>query len=150
MSRNKLIKFVHDYTGMTYAKCRIICKLGHWNEFDILSYIGVDQEILKKAIETTEKAFKAIKDLGSIIWAVTTLKEMAEDCAASIRAAAAVDDHKKKLYGLNITAHFDDISFPIDVNDPNTPIFAPYYASAAGNGKLYQNDGGRNTDETGA
>lgn len=35
----------------------------------------------------------------------------------------------------------------IDVNDPHTPVFAPYYASTAGNGKLYQNDGGRNTSE---
>ena len=147
MSRNKLIKVVHDYTGMTYAKCRIICKLGHWNEFDILSYIGADYEILKEVIETTEKTIKAIKDLSAAIWAVTTIKEMAEDCAASIRAAAAVDDHKKELNGLNITAHFDGISFPIDVNDPHTPVFAPYYARAIPNGKLYQNDGGRVTGE---
>ena len=39
---------------------------------------------------------------------------------------------------------------PIDAKDPHTPVFTPYYASTAGNGKLYQNDGGRNTDETGA
>ena len=29
---------------------------------------------------------------------------------------------------------------PIDVNDPKTPVFAPYYASKAKDGKLYQNN----------
>ena len=29
---------------------------------------------------------------------------------------------------------------PIDVNDPKTPVFAPYYASKAKDGKLCQND----------
>lgn len=179
MSRNKLIKFVHDYTGMTYAKSRIICKLGHWDEFDILSYIGADSELLKEVIETTEKTVKAINDLSAAIWAVTTIKEMAEDCAASIRAAATDDDHKKELYGLKIKQTFaDDFTEhsdvtenafkeetitasilnpsevreqfglePIDVNDPHTPVFAPYYARAIPNGKLYQNDGGRVTRE---
>ena len=29
---------------------------------------------------------------------------------------------------------------PIDVNDPKTPVFAPYYAKQAKDGKLYQNE----------
>ena len=175
MSRNKLIKFVHDYTGKTYAECRQICKLGHWNEKDILLYLCVEPELLKTISKSAENLGAAFNDIAAAICdvsakAAAALADIFDNCAVSMRktsermrAAAAVketfdvnkdtfDDHKKDLNGLNITAHFDNMSFPIefeppDINDPHTPVFAPYYARAIPNGKLYQNDGGRVTGE---
>ena len=43
MSRNKIIKFVHDRTGKTYADCRKICKCAHWNESTIIAYTLSDE-----------------------------------------------------------------------------------------------------------
>lgn len=191
MSRNKLIKFVHDYTGKTYAECRQICKLGHWNEKDILLYLCVEPDLIKtipKSAEDLGAAFNnitaAILDLSAKTAEVLAdtfenLAVLMRKSSERMRAAAAVDDHKKELNGLEIkqtfaddfTEHFDvtENAFkeetitasilnpsevrkqfglePIDANDPHTPVFAPYYARAIPNGKLYQNDGGRVTRE---
>ena len=195
MSRNKLIKFVNEYTGKTYAECRRICKLGHWNEKDVLLYLCVEPELLKtitKSAENLGEAFNnftaAILDVGAKTAEV--LADTFENLAVSMRKSsermrAAADDHKKELNGLKIKQTFaDDFTENFDVNkdafnyeetitasilnssevreniikedmktaetilnDANTPVFAPYYARAIPNGKLYQNDGGRVTSE---
>lgn len=172
MSRNKLIKFVHDYTGKTYAECRQICKLGHWNEKDILLYLCVEPELLKTISKSAENLGAAFNDIAAAICDVgaktaAIMAEMFENCAASMRktsermrAAAAVKDTfdvNKDVFNYEetITASILNPSEvrkqfglePIDVNDPHTPVFAPYYARAIPNGKLYQNDGRRVTGE---
>lgn len=177
MSRNKLIKFVHDYTGKTYAECRQICKLGHWNEKDILLYLCVEPELLKTLNISAENFCAAFNNLAAAIYDVgaktaAIMAEIFENCAVSMRkssermrAAAAIKDTfdvNKDVFNYEetITASIlnpsevreniikeDMKTAKTILNDANTPVFAPYYARAIPNGKLYQNDDGRVTGE---
>ena len=171
MSRNKIIKMVHEYTGKSYKACRAFCKYHHWNETKIESIIFcIDADTLEDLTKAFDGISKAIFEAGAKIAA--GLAALCDNMGAAFRdqsermqKLAAPFDVNKDYFNFDnvnisevkppLTAHVGNVSFPIeleppDVNDPHTPVFAPYYASAAGNGKLYQNDGERNTDETGA
>lgn len=169
MSRNKIIKMVHDYTGKSYAACRAFCKYHHWNEYQIKAMLFcIDADAMEDLTKAFDGLSKAIFEAGAKIAAglaalCDNVGAAFRDQSARLRTLAESYDINKAIddafnYTDTVTAsilnpsevrkQFDLES--IDVNDPNTPVFAPYYASTAGNGKLYQNDGGRNTDETGA
>ena len=166
MSRNKIIKMVHDCTGLSYKECRKLCKYHHWNN-DKLTIIALtyDADTLGSLKESCDKIYAAIFEVGAKF--AEGLATLCDNMGAAFRnqsermqRLAAPFDINKDVFNFEetITASILNPSEvreqfglePIDVNDPHTPVFAPYYASTAGNGKLYQNDGGRNTDETGA
>lgn len=166
MSRNKIIKMVHDYTGKSYAACRAFCKYHHWNEYQIKAMLFcIDADAMEDLTKAFDGISKAIFEAGAKIAA--GLAALCDNMGAAFRdqsermqkLAEPFDINKDVFnYEETITASILNPSEVrnqfeaklIDVNDPHTPVFAPYYASTAGNGKLYQNDGGRNTSETGA
>lgn len=166
MSRNKIIKMVHDYTGKSYKACRAFCKYHHWNEYQIKAMLFcIDADAMEDLTKAFDGISKAIFEAGAKIAAA--LAALCDNAAAAfrdqserMRKLAEPFDIDKDVFNYEetITASILNPSEvreqfglePIDVNDPHTPVFAPYYASTAGNGKLYQNNGGRNTDETGA
>lgn len=139
MSRNKIIKMVHDYTGASYAKCRRFCKKYNWDYVRIHKMICLfDADAVNDLTAAFDDLKAAICEAGKSIAGIAA--EIAEVMQRDILKPLSIEEMREQ-FGLN----------PIpDVNDPHTPVFAPYYASTAGNGKLYQNNGGRNTDETGA
>lgn len=139
MSRNKIIKMVHDYTGESYAKCRRFCKKYNWDYLRIYKMICLfDADAVNDLTAAFDNLKASICEAGKTIAGIAA--EIAEVMQRDLLKPLSIEEMREQL-GLN--------PFP-DVNDPHTPVFAPYYASTAGNGKLYQNDGGRNTDETGA
>lgn len=147
MSRNKIIKMVHDYTGAKYAACRRFCKKYNWDYVKIYRMINLFDA---DAVNDLTAAFDNLK--AAICEAGKTIAGIAAEICASYNEAIMRDqlkplsiDEMRAQMGLKPI----DIQ-PIDVNDPHTPVFVPYYAQAIPNGKLYQNNGGRNTDETGA
>ena len=150
MSRNKIIKMVHDCTGLSYKECRKLCKYHHWNN-DKLTIVALtyDADTLGSLKESCDKIYDEFFKVGAKL--AEGLATLCDNMGAAFRNQS---ERMQKL-AAPLTVHCGNVSFPIeleppDVNDPHTPVFAPYYASTAGNGKLYQNDGGRNTDETGA
>lgn len=166
MSRNKIIKMVHDFTGLSYKQCRALCKYHHWNNNKLrIVALTYDADTLGNLAKTIDGLCAAILDVGATIaeglaimcnnWA-----EALRDQSERMQALAAPFDVNKDVFNYKETVKASILNpsevreqfglEPIDAKDPHTPVFAPYYASAAGNGKLYQNDGGRNTDETGA
>lgn len=161
MSRNKIIKMVHDCTGLSYKQCRALCKYHHWNNNKLtVVALTYDADTLGSLKETCNNLYAAFFEAGAKIaeglavicdnWAEAMRDQSERFKQCSNAFAPLLSEVQPPL-----TAHCGNVSFPIeleppDVNDPHTPVFAPYYASTAGNGKLYQNDGGRNTDETGA
>ena len=166
MSRNKIIKMVHDCTGLSYKQCRALCKYHHWNK-DKLTVVALtyDADTLGSLKETCNNLYAAFFEAGAKIAA--GLAALFDNIGASFRdqsermqKLAEPFDVNKDIFNYEetVTASILNPSEvrkqfglePIDVNDPHTPVFAPYYASTAENGKLYQNNGGRNTDETGA
>ena len=170
MSRNKIIKMVHDFTGLSYKECRALCKHHHWNKDKLtvvaLSYDADTLGNLKESVANTfDGLYSAFMDAGATI--AEALAIMCDNWAEALRvqsermqALAATFDVNKDVFNYEETGRASILNpsevreqfglEPIDAKDPHTPVFAPYYASTAGNGKLYQNDGGRNTDETGA
>ena len=51
-----------------------------------------------------------------------------------------IEEMREQLKPLSIDEMREQFGLqPIDVNDPKTPVFVPYYASKAKDGKLYQN-----------
>ena len=171
MSRNKIIKMVHDYTGKSYKACRAFCKHHHWNEYQIKALLFcIDADALEDLTKAFDGISKAIFEAGAKVAAA--LAALCDNMGAAFRdqsermqALAAPYDVNKDYFNFDnvkmsevqppLTAHVGNVSFPIEleppnVNDPHTPVFAPYYASTVENWKVYQIDGGRNTDETGA
>ena len=166
MSRNKIIKMVHDYTGKSYKACRAFCKHHHWNEYQIKAMLfSIDADALEDLTKAFDGISKAILEAGAKI--VAGLAALCDNMGAAFRDQSARMQKLAEPFDINkdvfnyeetITASILNPSEvreqfglePIDANDPHTPVFAPYYASTAGNGKLCQNDGGRDTDETGA
>lgn len=195
MSRNKIIKMVHDYTGKSYAACRTFCKYHHWNEYQIKAMLFcIDADALEDLTRAFDGLSKAVIEAGAKIAA--TLATLCDNMGAAFRDQS---DRMRKIseqYNINkamddafnysdtITAKIlnpsevreniikEDLQtewntpikplsieemreqfglnpFP-DVNDPHTPVFAPYYASTGINEKLYGSERGRNTSETGA
>lgn len=166
MSRNKIIKMVHDFTGLSYKQCRALCKYHHWNK-DKLTVVALtyDADALGNLKESIDGLYSAFMDFGAkIAEAMATIcdnwADALRDQSKRMQALAAPFDVNKDLFNYDETIKASILNpsevreqfglEPIDANDPHAPVFAPYYASTAGNGKLYQNDGGRNTDETGA
>lgn len=62
MSRNKLIRLVHESTGKSYAQCRAICKCGHWNESDVLAYICAIEPTAREMVETIKLVMAGVFD----------------------------------------------------------------------------------------
>lgn len=221
MSRNKIIKMVHDYTGKSYAACRAFCKYHHWNEYQIKAILfSIDADALENLTRAFDGLSKAVIKAGAKIAA--TFATLCDNMGAAFRdqsermqkLAEPFDVNKDYFNNVKmsearppLTAHFDGFSCPIeldepfnytdtvtaailnpsevreniikedlqtewntpikplsieemreqfglnqipDVNDPHTPVFAPYYASTGINEKLYGSERGRNTSETGA
>lgn len=123
MSRNKTINLLHETTLKSFKDCRAALKRNKW-----------------------DFAAAYIELLGGLDWHDfgATLSKAIDAIMPAINAAI------NAFEGLTNSLRMQKLAEPPDVNNPNTPVFAPYYASVAGNGKLYQNDGERNTDETGA
>lgn len=143
MSRNKIIKMVHDYTGAKYAACRRFCKKYNWDHVKIYRMINLfDADAVNDLTAAFDDLKAEICEAGKTIAGIAA--EITEAFNRDLLKPLSIDEMRAQM-GLKPI----DIQ-PIDVNDPHTPVFAPYYASTAGNGKLYQNDGGRNTSETGA
>lgn len=150
MSRNKIIKMVHDFTGLSYKQCRALCKYHHWNKNKLtVVALTYDADTLGNLKEACNNLYAAFFEAGAKIaeglavicdnWA-EAMRDQSERFKQCSNAFAPLLSEVRKQFEAEL----------IDVNDPHMPVFAPYYASTAGNGKLYQNDGGRNTDETGA
>lgn len=73
MSRNKDIKFLHDFTGKSYKECRALMKEHHWNlgealgsSLDFIS-VAVDGLIdaFKPAVQALSEAITQIADAAS-------------------------------------------------------------------------------------
>ena len=166
MSRNKIIKMVHDYTGKSYKACRAFCKYHHWNEYQIKAMLFcIDADAMEDLTKAFDGISKAIFEAGAKIAAA--LAALCDNAGAAFRDQSERMQKLAEPFDINKDVFNYEETFTasilnpsevrkqfelesIDVNDPHTPVFAPYYASTAGNGKLYQNDDGRNTDETGA
>lgn len=68
MSRNKIIKMVHDYTGKSYKACRAFCKHHHWNEYQIKALLFcIDADALEDLTKAFDGITKAILDAGARI-----------------------------------------------------------------------------------
>lgn len=166
MSRNKTIKMVHDFTGLSYKQCRALCKYHHWNN-DKLTIVALtyDADTLGNLKESINVIYSAFMDFGAQI--AEAMAKMCDNWAEALRdqsermqALAAQFDVNKDVFNYEEMIKASMLTHsevreqfglePIDVNDPHTPVFAPYYASTVENGKVYQIGGGRNTDETGA
>lgn len=109
MSRNKIVRFVHDFTGLSFKESRQICKAAKWNEEIIISaviegYIGKFVSVVESFKPVFVELMDAIADA-----AVEIAKQAAEiaDCIA----AALLDSE-------------------------NPPAFAPYDAPTDSNDKL--------------
>lgn len=48
MSRNKDIKFLHDFTGLSYKECRQRMKCHHWDLVEALE-LNIDLDVALKA-----------------------------------------------------------------------------------------------------
>jgi hypothetical protein len=74
MSRNKDIKFLHDFTGKSYKECRALMKAHHW---DLGEAIGLRESLdfITKAWDGIIEAFKPF--VQALSEAVTTVADAA-------------------------------------------------------------------------
>ena len=109
MSRNKIVRFVHDFTGLSFKESRKICKAAKWNEEIIVSaviegYVGKFGSI----VESFKPVFVELMD--AIADAAVEIAKQAAEIADCIAAAL--------------------------LNSENPPAFAPYDAPTDSNDKL--------------
>ena len=109
MSRNKIVRFVHDFTGLSFKESRKICKAAKWNEEIIVSaviegYVGKFGSI----VESFKPVFVELMD--AIADAAVEIAKQAAEIADCIAAAL--------------------------LNIENPPAFAPYDAPTDSNDKL--------------
>ncbi len=76
MSRNKDIKFLHDFTGLPYSVCRKRMKACHW---DLVKAIGLDA--VNKTIEIMPEIFEGVaKAINNFMAGLgTALKNIGEN-----------------------------------------------------------------------
>lgn len=87
------------------------------------------------------KPFDVNKDVFNYSDTVTaSILNPSEVRASCIAEDLKIEEMRDQLKPLSIDEMREQFGLqPIDVNDPKTPVFAPYYAKQAKDGKLYQN-----------
>ena len=83
MSRNKLIKWVHETTGKKYAECRIICKAGKWDEQTVVCLTLVGSTNTDELFNTICNICGGVFDLMSNVF--DSLGKAAAGAAQSFR-----------------------------------------------------------------
>ena len=121
MSRNKIVRFVHNFTGLSFKESRQICKAAKWNEEIIISAV-IEQYVDK--IGSFVETFKPV---------FTELMDVIADVAANIaKQAAEIADCIVE------TIKSDPEIAAALLNSENPPVFAPNDAPTDSDGKLYE------------
>ena len=119
MSRNKIVRFVHEFTGLSFKESRTLCKAAKWNEEIIISAV-IEQYIGK--FGSIVESFKPV---------FTELMDVIADVAVEIaKQAAEIADYIVE------TIKSDPEVMAALCNGDNSPKFAPYDATKDSNDKL--------------
>ena len=92
MSKNKIIKFMHDETGLSYKECRKRLKENKW---DLVRAMGYG-EALEKIVSLTQELSKSLASaVNAMVDATKKMAQSIADKMNSIDWPAVIEEAKK-------------------------------------------------------
>ena len=75
MSRNEIIKCVHEVSGLPYSECRKILKQNDW---DMVKVLGLDGGFMEQLAEALKPVYEALLNLVEVIISSVDWKALAD------------------------------------------------------------------------